>query len=161
MSDHTDDKPMSEADVRRLLTRAAELDATQGAQTSRVRLKEAAIEAGIGEEAFDAAWRELHNQATALTVPGDAQSTGAIAATSAIGVEAAPWWVRTCLWGVPDRKAAIGYYWIFTAVGLISAVVGIGSSSPIAFMISGLSLFSIWTTSQAVRWLDKYGWKLR
>jgi hypothetical protein len=161
MPDHADDKPMSEADVRRLLTRAAELDTTRGAQTSRVRLKEAAIEAGIGADAFDAAWRELHNDATALTVPGDAQSTEAIAATSAIGVKAAPWWVRTCLWGVPDRKAAIGFYWIFLAVGLISAVVGIGSSSPIAFTISGFSLFAIWTTSQAVRWLDKHGWKLR
>jgi hypothetical protein len=160
MSDRADENPIADADVRRLLARAAELDATQGANSSRVRLREAAVEAGIGADAFDAAWRELHNDGAALTVPGHAQSSGVNPATLAVQSQAMPWWVKTSLWGVPDRKAAIGFYWIFTAVGLVSAVIAV-SGQPRAFALSGLSLFSIWTTSQAVRWLDKHGWTLR
>lgn len=161
MSDPTDEKTVSEANVRRLLARAAELDVSLGAQTSRERLRESAVEAGIGEEAFDAAWRELHGGSTSVSLATHPSSTAALLLTEHSETALAPWWVRTSLWGVPDRKAAIGYYWLFTAVGVLSAAASLTTLSPFFFGLSGLSLFGIWTTSQAVRWLDKHGWTRR
>jgi hypothetical protein len=77
----------------------------------------------------------------------------------------APWWVRVCMTGVPDRRAAMVYYWMFVgalclspamAWGVIPPVVGDGRTSAFA----GIAFFSfaLWSTSRAVRWLDEHGW---
>ncbi|HKV74862.1 MAG TPA: hypothetical protein VJN95_10120 [Gemmatimonadales bacterium] len=52
-------KTLSEAEARRLLARAAELDARHASDHPLARLREVAIEAGIAESAFDRALQEF------------------------------------------------------------------------------------------------------
>jgi len=120
-------------EAARVLERAARLDASHRGDVSVAQLREAALESGITPEAFDAAVAKR-----------------------------APWWVRGCMFGVPDRRAAMGFYWLFVAglcavpllvlknasAGGLARTAGIG-----AFLV-----FAAWSTSRTVRWLDAHGW---
>ena len=139
-----DEVPVHDARAKRLLARAAELDAARAVGLSSAQLREIAREAGIAPEAFDAA----------LSDP-------ALAEVSAEGHASVPFWVRLCMFGVPDRSAAMGYYWLFVA-GLCAcpllALQGV-RSVPVV-LLGGASLaFALWSTSRAIRWLDRHGWE--
>src|SRR5947209_553377 len=84
----------------RLTARAAEIDAADADNVSVAELRTAAIEAGIGAEAFDAAVAESRAQAS-LTAHR-------------------PWWARLCLAGMVDRRAAVVAYWTWS-IGLFAA----------------------------------------
>ena len=126
-------------EARRLLKRAAELDSAQRGNLSVDQLRQAAREAGIRPDAFDSA----------------------LASSPATN---APWWVRHCLFGVPDRRAAMVYYWVFVAMLFVAPLLtldmvpGLRISKLKALAILGFCMFALWSTSQAVRWLDEHGW---
>jgi len=112
-------------------------------------LRRAALEAGIGAPAFDAALREgvVPTLATAPTPP---------------------WVVRLTMIGVPNRVAAWGVYGFFLLVLLASAAGAVadtlGRSSPIqlerslALVVASFSIFALWSTAKAIRWTDRHGW---
>ena len=159
--------PLPDDVARHLLARAAELDAAQITGLSIPQLREIASEAEIAPAAFESALSEarglMARQAyaggavpTALTRPGAAPDS----ARSAV-----PRWVRLCLFGVPDRRAATGFYWLFVAVLCASPLLarswlaGRGVLSIVAsFSLLAFSVFAIWSTSRAIRWLDEHGW---
>jgi hypothetical protein len=133
----------------RILARAAELDAAPAGALSVARLREIAAEAGISSEALAAA---LHENATV----GSARTT--------VEEPSVPGWVRLCLFGVPDRVAALRYYWIFVAGLLGSPLLATLYSTPITggVIAAGFATFcagALWSTSRAVRWLDRHGWQ--
>ena len=68
---------LSDAAARRLLARASELDVAHGRMVTISNLREAAIEAGISTQAFDAALRELQQQSAAQSVAAAAQARAA------------------------------------------------------------------------------------
>jgi hypothetical protein len=129
---------LSESAARRLIARAAELDATGESGVPIAQLRRVAAEAGIGREAFDAALAE-----------------GPDAPTVDV-----PLWVRVCMTGVPDRRAALGFYWLFFA-GLcaipVAALTGFWSR-PVSVVWAVFLAFALWSTSAAIRWLDQHGW---
>ena len=144
-------RPIDSSAVRpdaaeRLLARAAELDARSRAAIPVGRLREAATEAGIAAAAFDAALSELASDATAT--------------------HRAPWWVRGGLFGVPDRRAAMVWYWVFpvmfvagtVAITTLPARVGPNARLGLLGALAAWALFSMWSTSRAVRWADHPGW---
>jgi hypothetical protein len=66
---------------------------------------------------------------------------------------------------VPDRRAATGFYWLFVAVLCASPLLarswlaGRGVLSIVAsFSLLAFSVFAIWSTARAIRWLDEHGW---
>jgi hypothetical protein len=127
--------------AERLLARAAELDAlAESGGVSISHLRRASAEAGIGTEAFDAALAEVP-EAPAAKVP---------------------LWVRVCMQGVPDRRAALAFYWFFL-VGLcatpVAALTGFWAR-PVAVVWALFLSFALWSTSAAIRWLDRHGWDL-
>ena len=130
--------------AKRLLARAAELDAARSSGLSPAQLREIAREAGIAPEAFDAA----------LSEPALRDTGGRPRAS-------VPLWVRLCMFGVPDRGAALGYYWLLVA-GLCAcpllALQGIRNVPTVLFGGAFLS-FALWSTSRAIRWLDRHGWE--
>lgn len=133
-----------------VLARAAELDATPAGALSRRQLRESAAEAGISPEAFDTALQE-HEFLASTPLTGKAGRV--------------PDWVRICLFGVPDRAAALRYYWIFVAGLLASPLMSRFGSTPankvtIAVGFAACCFGALWSTSQAVRWLDRHGWQL-
>jgi hypothetical protein len=137
--------------VERVLSRAAQLDATYRDGTLVSQTRAAAVEAGIAAQAFDAALREV-------------TARDALAA----GRSAVPLWVRACLFGVVDRRAAMAFYWLFVAVTLLLAPavaaalparLGTGVRMGMPLLISGFGLFSLWSTSRAIRWADRHGWE--
>jgi hypothetical protein len=84
-----DDGPLSPADADRLLKRASELDMTRNAATSIEQLRQAAIDAGIDASAFDAALRELRQEAAQV------QQTARPASTSSHSL-----WTRISVLGL-------------------------------------------------------------
>ncbi len=131
---------VSEAIARHVLARAAELDAA-GGEVAVARLREAAREAGIAPAAVEAALAELQTT-TPATRP--------------------PWWVRLCLFGVPDRRTALGFYWLFVAGICGSPLLTLAPGGDVgrlgAFGAIGFCTFALWSTSRAIRWLDEHGW---
>jgi hypothetical protein len=132
----------------RVLARAAELDAGPAGALSVDRLREIASEAGISSEALAAA---LHENATV----GSARTT--------VEEPPVPGWVRLCLFGVPDRAAALRYYWIFLAGMFASPLLTRFYPTPMtgSVIAAGFATFffgALWSTSRAVRWLDRHGW---
>jgi hypothetical protein len=136
--------------AEQLLERAAAMDAQERAGGVDVaELRRAALEAGIGAPAFDAALREgvVPTLATAPTPP---------------------WVVRLTMIGVPNRVAAWGVYGFFLLVLLASAAGAVadtlGRSSPIqlerslALVVASFSVFALWSTAKAIRWTDRHGW---
>lgn len=134
------------ADVGRVLARAAALDAARQGEVSVAQLREAAGEAGISSDALEAALREPPASASA------------------------PLWVRVCLLGVPDRRAAMVFYWLFVGLmvltPLAASVVQVWAPSTVAVAVVPILLavalwwfFALWSTSRAVRWADDHGWE--
>ena len=131
--------------AKRLLAQAAELDTARTFGLSAAQLRDVAQEAGIAPEAFDQALGE-----SGLT-------DGVLGGRRA----SVPLWVRLCMFGVPDRSAALGYYWLFVA-GLCAcpllALLSIRNVPTVLFGGAFLS-FALWSTSRAIRWLDRHGWE--
>ncbi len=154
LSRETDESlKLSDEKARRLLMRAAELDGAADSSLSLVQMRQIATEAGISSRSFDAALEDL----TALTSSGDSASS----LDEDSFVRRAPAWVRACMFGVPDRAAAMGYYWLFVA-GIIAFPAHrlfIGTE-PIIATFAGMAFctFALWSTSRAIRWLDQHGW---
>jgi hypothetical protein len=144
--DHsTQDLALSAAE--RILARAAALDSGRAERMPVQHLREAAAEAGISPDAIAAALREHARDATVasdgLTVPA---------------------WVRMCTFGVPDRVAALRYYWIFVAGLCASPLLLRLESTParsrlFALTAAAICFGALWSTSRAVRWLDQHGWQ--
>ena len=128
--------------VAKVLERAAALDAaisSFGALTSD-QLRDVALEAGISASAVAEALREQSRDD-----------------------EPAPAWVRFCLWSVPDRAAALRFYWIFVGGILLSPLLmGFGDTAVTRILLSGgftaFCVGALWSTSRAVRWMDRNGW---
>jgi hypothetical protein len=141
MPDESHDSIISDAAAQRLIRRAAQLDRDG---VSLRDLRNAAIEAGIQADAFDAAVRESNAVDGAAPVSPDA-----------------PWWVRACLVGVPDRPMAVVYYWLFLA-GIIgfptAAFLTDRIDRPLAIALIGICTFALWSTGRAIAWLDRHGW---
>jgi hypothetical protein len=144
MSREADDAvTLSDHAAGRLLARAAAIDAAGMQQLSRLR--ESALEAGIGAPAFDAALGELR---------GDRAPPAGIA----------PRWVRGCMIGVPDRRAAMIYYWVFAAGTCLGPLLALlpsrqhGGAVGLALFVTLWSAFALLSTWRAIRWLDRHGW---
>lgn len=128
--------------VEQVLKRAAALDAaisSTGALTSD-QLRDVALEAGISASAVSEALRE------------QSRDEGP-----------APAWVRFCLWTVPDRATALRYYWIFVGgMSLSPLLMLFGHSAVTRVLLSGgvtaFFIGALWSTSRAVRWMDRNGW---
>lgn len=156
-TDHpSDDRILPPAAAERLLARSAELDAAWTAGGVPVaRLRDAAREAGISDDAFAAALRE--SEAADVDTDPLAQHGGG----------SAPIWVRVCLLGMLDRRAAMVFYWTLMVLstvamlGVVALVLTAPAMSTPILLLSLLSLwfvFGTWTTSRAVRWTDAHGW---
>jgi len=72
-----------------------------------------------------------------------------------------PAWVRIGMLGVPDRAAAMGFYWMFIValVALIPAVKLQGLPESAGIFAAVWLVFSSVSTTACVRWLDKHGWQ--
>jgi len=136
--------------AERLLARAAALDAQDGAGTVHVAdLRRAALDAGIGEAAFETALREA-----ASPLKSNAPKP--------------PWIVRVTLIGVPNRVVAWGFYAVFslallsTGVAAVAAKAGatvpLAQDTPLLLFVAFWSFFSLWSTAKAIRWADTHGW---
>ena len=140
--------------ARRLLMRAAELDGTGDSRLSISQLRQIAIEAGISSRSFETALQELAPYPA--SVDRDSTRTRSLA-------DRPPAWVRFCMFGVPDRRIATGYYWLFLA-GLVAFplrnLLGGSSEAGLGLMLGGMAFctFAIWSTSRAIRWLDRHSW---
>ncbi len=148
--DHgSDGQRLSDEEAHRLLARAAELDVGGASGLSVARLRQSAIDAGIAPAAFDAALRmEAVNRHLESRRKGSP-----------------PWWVRCCMFGVPDRRTATGIYWLFVAALCGSpfvvhpwAAAGPAAAAATALGAMSFPLFALWSTSRAIRWLDRHGW---
>jgi hypothetical protein len=74
-----------------------------------------------------------------------------------------PIWLRVGMFGVPDRAAAMGYYWIFV-IGLIAVVPAVKLHwlpQSAGIFAACWMVFSLWSTNACIRWLDQYGWDAR
>ena len=148
--DRTHSTTLSDAAVRRVLARAAELDAAQAGRLTVRELREAAAEAGLSPEALSAALAEQRAD--------EARGTGT-------KQEVPPWWVRLPMTGVPDRRAARAYYWLQVALLLGWPLLLLtAESKPAALklvtIVGGAALLAVGivNTSSAIRWLDRHGW---
>ena len=131
----------------RILARAAALDSGREEMMPVQRLQAVAAEAGISPDAVAAALREHAREAT----------------TASDGLTV-PVWVRVCTFGVPDRAAALRYYWIFVA-GLCASPLllrmdgAFAHTQLLGITAAAVSFGALWSTSRAVRWLDQHGWQ--
>lgn len=149
---------LSDESARRLLMRAAELDGGGESKHSIPQLRQIAIEAGISPHSFETALQELAPQLASVDVDR---------ARNKSSVSHVPGWVRFCMFGVPDRRIATGYYWLFLA-GLVAFPLRTllsgnpGSGAGLASTIGGMAFctFALWSTSRAIRWLDRHDWNL-
>lgn len=135
------------ADADRVLARAAVLDATEREQLSLARLYDVAAESGISAEAVATALEEQRSKS-----PGNDQ--GAKLPVS----------VRFCLTGVPDRASAMQYYWLFVGGLCASPLLLLTSHYTtqarwLAASSAVASFGALWSTSRAIRWLDRNGWR--
>ena len=74
-----------------------------------------------------------------------------------------PFWVRFVLFGVPDRAAVMGFYWLFV-IALVLLVPAMKLDwlprSKGSFALCWFA-FSLLTTNAAIRGLDRHGWEAR
>jgi len=152
------DRLLSDDGVRTLLMRAAELDGAAGSVLSISQVRQIAIEAGISPRAFETALRELAPYSASI----DAEHT-----PNTLSANRRPLWVRLCMFGVPDRRIATGFYWLFVAGLLAFPILTLFRGSPaspagLALMVGGMAFctFSLWSTSRAIQWLDRHNWDL-
>ena len=133
-----------------LLARAAALDAQERAGGMNVaELRRAAVEAGIGAAAFDAAYREAFVPATAAAVRP-------------------PWIVRITMIGVRNRVVAWGccafFLFLLFSSGAAAVASKLGWSPPLqietslALVVASFSVFAHWSTAKAIRWTEQHGW---
>lgn len=143
---------LSEEAVERVLARAAELDAGAPGGIPVDELRRAALEAGIGPEAFAAALAEVSN--AELLRSRASRSGVSLPATARV-----PAWVRLCMPGVPDRRTAAGFYRLFTLGLCATPLLALTGSwtRPAAAAWALFLTVALWTTSAAVRWLDRHG----
>lgn len=148
-SEHGSDR-VSMPQAETLLARAAALDAQERAGGVDVaELRRAAVEAGIGAAAFDAAYREAAVPVTAASVRP-------------------PWIVRITMIGVPNRVVAWGCYAFFLSLlfgsGAAAVATKLGWSPPLqietslALFVASFSVFALWSTAKAIRWTEQHGW---
>lgn len=85
--------------------------------------------------------------------------------STAVRPSAVPLWVRVCMSGVPDRRTAMVYYWLFVVAACafpVGTLLLSGGPSARQFLLALLgtafSAFALWSTAKAVRWLDRWGW---
>jgi hypothetical protein len=147
---------LSDESARRLLMRAAELDGGGDPQLSIPQVRQIAVEAGISPHSFQTALQELAPYLA--TVDSDHMRNRSSA-------NRPPLWVRLCMFGVPDRRIATGYYWLFlaglVAFPILTLLVGTRTTGAVmALMIGEMAFctFAIWSTSRAIRWLDRHNW---
>jgi hypothetical protein len=76
-----------------------------------------------------------------------------------------PLWVRFVLFATPNRLSASIYYWFFVAGILLFPVFAqstdyyrADSRHFITCIGMAFFVFSAWSTSTAMRWLDRHGW---
>lgn len=147
---------LSEEQVARTFRRAAELDGAAGRSLSREQVRQIAIEAGIGPRSVDIALSELANQPDSESRVLEKVRPGG----------RAPAWVRLCMFGVPDRRIAKAFYWLFLA-GLIGIPLllrlgtpagGPGFTGSIPLFAMAFCVFALWSTSRSIHWLDRHGW---
>lgn len=146
---------LSEEQAARAFRRAAELDGAAGTSLSREQVRQIAIEAGMSPRSVDTALSELaspspHEQ----LVRPDSSPVGR-----------APMWVRFCMFGVPDRRIARGYYWLFLAgfiaipvLRLVTPAGESGATSILPMLGMAFCAFALWSTSRTISWLDQHGW---
>jgi hypothetical protein len=148
---------LSEEQAARTFRRAAELDGAAGRSLSVEQVRQIATEAGMSSRSVELALSELSAQlASGEAVPN----------LSRPAVGPPPRWVRFCMLGVPDRRIARVYYWLFLA-GLIAIPLvwrlgtPAGPPGPTGFMplfAMAFCGFALWSTSRTIRWLDLHGW---
>lgn len=147
---------LTEETARRVLARAAELDGSSAGSLSVEQLRQIASEVGINRQSLDAALRELRENPSSVARSADGSPSASV-----------PAWVRICMTGVPDRRIARGYYWLFLA-GLIALPLWAlldstrgGATMPLP-VAAGMAFFAfaLWSTSRCIRWLDRNGWGL-
>jgi hypothetical protein len=152
------DRLLSDESVRKLLMRAAELDGAGGSVLSIAQVRQIAIEAGISPHSFETALQEFAPYLPSIDAEHTRKSSSA---------NRPPLWVRLCMFGVPDRRIATGYYWLFVAGLLAFPLLTLfrgspGSAAGLASMVGGMAFctFATWSTSRAIRWLDRHEWDL-
>jgi hypothetical protein len=150
MSDRRDvgAQRIATTEAEQLLARAAAIDASRASGTSIPELRDAALQAGISAEAFDAALQVGAGDAGAARVQP-------------------PFLVRLTMTGVPDRRTAAVFYWIFVVAMIAAPLVALVFPGPRTpwrlaggFALSAFAFFSLWSTSYAMTWLDEHGWDL-
>jgi hypothetical protein len=65
------------------------------------------------------------------------------------------------MFGVPDRSAAMVYYWFFVLAASALPMLPLATplvSQGLALVGSAYSVFALWSTARAIRWLDREGW---
>ena len=148
-SEHSSDR-VSVPHAETLLARAAALDTQERVGAVDVaELRRAALEAGIGAAAFDAAYRESAVRANTASITP-------------------PWIVRVTMIGVPNRVVAWGFYAFFLILlfgtGAVAVASKFGWSPPLqietslALFVASFSVFALWSTAKAIRWTEQHGW---
>ena len=68
--------------------------------------------------------------------------------------------MRLCLTGVPDRRAAVAFYWLFVVAMCVMPVLALTGlwHRPVAVVCAPFLAFATWSSGQAIRWLDRHGW---
>ena len=141
MVSNQDGPSLAPDDAAQVIARATMLDARHADGMSLPRLREIAHEVGIHPDAVLEALDEHASQRETVV----------------------PMWVRLCTMGVPDRAAAVGFYWLFIA-GIVAAPLHLvlvhsrflGATLFLAMV--ALCFSASWSTSAAIRWLDRHGW---
>ena len=152
-SNDADAHRLPDGAAERVLARAAELDAASTSGLSVAQLRSVALEAGIGPEAFEAALNAVRGELGSVN--------SAVSLPTAVGGRV-PTWVQLCLFGVPDRRSAMTFYWIFAGGLCAMPVLAISGAQEASTTIAGalFLMFAAWSTSRAVRWVDEHGWNL-
>lgn len=154
MSRQDENLRLSEEQAARTFRRAAELDGIAGRSLSPEQVRQIATEAGISLHSVDTALSELASQ------PDSDESRKPEVQRPA---GRAPAWVRFCMFGVPDRRIARGYYWLFLAgliaIPILRLVTPAGDLGATRVLLgTAFCAFALWSTSRTIRWLDEHGW---
>lgn len=63
-----------------------------------------------------------------------------------------PFWVKLGLWGINNKKTALGYFWVCILLSIISFILGFIDSRYFAGLILLLSAGWYWS---CIIWIDK------
>lgn len=70
-----------------------------------------------------------------------------------------PWWVKVCLWGLPNRAAVWAFVWLSVALAVGCVAYAVAAPDVRFFAGAGFLLAALmyWLS---IRWVDQYGsWK--